>query len=405
MRLRTLFAAVPAAALVSGLLPASPTDAAEPPARYVVVLSDGTTLTPDAAAGRAASLGAEIRHVYRHTIRGYAADLTDAEARLVGADPAVASIHRDGVARTTTTQVSPPWGLDRIDQRVGLSGTYTYFATGAGVTAYVIDSGIRTTHADFGGRATWGYDVYGAYTDCNGHGTHVAGTVGGTTYGVAKQVSLVAVRVLDCGGFGSYTDVIAGVDWVTGDHLLNRRGPAVANMSLGGTAFPPLDAAVSASIASGISYSVSAGNSAANACLFSPARVPEAMTLAASDANDDAAWFTNKGPCVDWYAPGVDVVSAYRTSNTATASLSGTSMASPHNAGVAALYLQSNPLATPHQVYLALADRVTLEVVDDGSTDSTWACSPPGPVCDAFGEAVRLETLYTQQDHLLFTDF
>jgi subtilisin family serine protease len=254
--------------------------------------------------------------------------------------------------------------------------------------------GIRYSHADFGGRAVFGFDAYGGTGgDCQGHGTHLAGTIGGATYGVAKQVTLVAVRVLDCSGSGAFTDVIAGVDWVTLDHL-KRGGPAVANMSLGGVAFPPLDAAVSASIASGVSYSVSAGNSALDACLFSPARVPEAMTLAASNSSDNRAGFSNTGVCVDWYAPGVNVLSAQHTSNTATATLSGTSMASPHNAGVAAQFLQSNSAATPAQVYLALHGRLSYEKVNDGSPDLAVSCaSTIAFVCGA-----------GQQDHLLFTN-
>jgi subtilisin family serine protease len=220
------------------------------------------------------------------------------------------------------------------------------------VKAYVIDTGIRFSHTQFGGRAVTGYDAIdgGSADDCNGHGTHVAGTIGGSTYGVAKSVQLVGVRVLNCSGSGSTSGVIAGVDWVTGNHAAGQA--AVANMSLGGGASSALDSAVQRSINDGVSYAVAAGNGdflgrQQNACNYSPARVAAAMTISATDSSDRKASWANYGSCVDWFAPGVSITSAWHSSITATRTISGTSMATPHTAGVAALYLQSNPSASP----------------------------------------------------------
>ena len=249
---------------------------------------------------------------------------------------------------------------------------FTSTATGAGVTAYVIDTGIRKSHSDLSGRAVSGFDITpgGSGEDCNGHGTHVAGTIGGEVYGVAKDVNLVAVRVLDCNGSGSWSDVIAGVDWVTLNH---EEGAAVANMSLGGGANTALDLAVQGSIADGVSYAVAAGNGnwagvAEDACKSSPARVPEAMTIGATDSRDKKASFSNYGSCVDWFAPGVGIKSAWSTSDTATNTISGTSMASPHTAGVAALYLQGSPAASPATVRTALYNLATPGVVTSSKT-------------------------------------
>jgi subtilisin family serine protease len=272
------------------------------------------------------------------------------------------------VHRASDTQANPPsYGLDRIDQRNRpLDSSYTYATTATAVHAYIIDTGIRTTHGDFGGRATSGFDAIdgGAADDCNGHGTHVAGTVGGAAHGVAKGVRLVAVRVLNCEGSGTTAQVVAGIDWVTA----NAVEPAVANMSLGGGADTALDAAVRRSIASGVSYAIAAGNGflglfPLNACSQSPARVTEALTVSATDSSDRKPFWANTGTCVDLLAPGVSITSTWSTGDAATNTITGTSMSTPHVAGAAALYLHGNPAATPAQVHAAIVSSATTGVV------------------------------------------
>jgi subtilisin family serine protease len=335
---------------------------------FIVVLKDVESAAAVAAEHTAATNGT-VGYVYEHALKGYSIALDESQLGKIAADPRVDYVEADVPVSISTTQTNPPWGLDRIDQRTRpLSGTFTYTRTGSGVKAYIIDTGIRFSHSQFGGRATSGYDAVdgGSADDCNGHGTHVAGTVGGSTYGVAKSVSLVGVRVLNCAGSGTTSGVIAGVNWVTGNHAAGQ--PAVANMSLGGGASSSLDTAVRNSIADGVSYAVAAGNGdifgfPQNACNYSPARVAEAMTISATDSSDRKASWANYGTCVDWFAPGVSITSAWYTSNTATNTISGTSMATPHTAGVAAQYLQGTPGASPATVRSALYNLTTKNVV------------------------------------------
>jgi subtilisin family serine protease len=318
---------------------------------YIVVLQPGAT-----GAGLAQRYGGEVTENYQATVHGFATRMTAGQARRLAADPAVRYVEQD--SEVALAGSAPTWGLDRIDQRPPLlSKSYTA-PSAAGVTAYVLDTGVRIAHQEFGGRASNGYDFVdrdNVAQDCNGHGTHVAATVGGSTWGVAKDVKLVAVRVLGCDGSGSYSDIIAGIDWVT----KHAHGPSVANMSLGGSTSKALDDAVNRSIAAGVTYAVAAGNDDKDACHQSPADDPAAITVGATDQRDRRASFSNYGSCLDLFAPGVRIESASNRSNTATMLMSGTSMASPHVAGAAALVLGAHPDWTPAQVRDELVGRAT----------------------------------------------
>ena len=340
------------------------------PGRFIVVLREGASPVAVAQAH-----GAAPDFVYRAALNGFAGSISEAARSGLMRDSRVAYIEPDRVISISATQSNATWGLDRIDQQaLPLSRTYSYTSTGSGVHSYIIDTGILLSHSEFTGRIGNGYDAVtagGNANDCNGHGTHVAGTVGGTTYGVAKGTTLHPVRVLSCSGSGTNSGVIAGVDWVAANHVK----PAVANMSLGGGASTALDDAVSRAISAGVGMVVAAGNGnrggkAQDACGYSPARVPAAVTVGATSNTDTKASWSNYGTCVDIFAPGVSITSSWYTSSTATNTISGTSMASPHVAGVAALYLQGNPGASPAAVRNALVANGTTGVVQSAGTGS-----------------------------------
>ncbi|WP_436494798.1 proprotein convertase P-domain-containing protein [Actinokineospora sp. HUAS TT18] len=342
------------------------------PDSYVVVLNDSASpraAAASTAAGLAGKYGGAVTAAWGHALNGFAAKMSASQARRLAADPKVAFVQQDQVLRVADVQPNPPsWGLDRIDQRdLPLDQSYTYDTAASNVRAYILDTGIRITHSTFGGRATWGTNTVDSNnTDCHGHGTHVAGTVGGSQYGVAKGVPLIAVKVLNCQGSGTTAGVVNGVDWVT----QNAVKPAVANMSLGGGADAALDTAVRNSIASGVTYSLASGNSSANACNSSPARVAEGITVNASDSADRAASFTNFGTCTDIFAPGVGITSAWMTNDTATNTISGTSMAAPHVAGAAALWLATHPNDSPAAVATALVNNSTPNKITNPGTGS-----------------------------------
>ncbi|MFF0287977.1 S8 family peptidase [Streptomyces sp. NPDC005262] len=377
-----LTAAITAVAAVAGvtLLGTSYAGAAPAPAMGTVYGADAATAVSGSyivmldqkadKAKLAKEYGGKLKRAYNSAINGFSANgLSQTEAKQLAADPAVSKVVQNKKFHIDATQDNPPsWGLDRIDQtETAGDHAYTYpDSAGEGVTAYVIDTGVRVTHKEFEDRASSGFDAVDnddSADDGNGHGTHVAGTIAGATFGVAKKAKIVAVRVLDDSGSGTTEQVVAGIDWVTAHH----EGPSVANMSLGGGADPALDAAVQKAIASGVTFAVAAGNESADAGEGSPARVPEAITVASSTLDDEQSSFSNYGPVVDIYAPGSDITSSWNDSDDATNTISGTSMATPHVVGAAAVYLAGHPDATPTDVATALTDGATPDAISNAT--------------------------------------
>lgn len=338
--------------------------------QYIVVLQAGSDLPAQAAAAIAKQHGGQVLFTYNRAIRGFAVRIpeqaTSAFLTAMQKNPQVSYVEEDTLMQTNTiTQSNPVWGLDRIDQHnLPLSKSFNYNKTGSGVNAYIVDTGILASHQEFNGRVQTGYSAIAdnnGTNDCNGHGTHVAGTVGGSTYGIAKNVGLVPVRVLDCAGSGAMSGVIAGLDWI----IQNGRKSAVVNMSLGGSAYSTLDTAIDNLFNNGYVPVVAAGNSNTDACTSSPARAGKAITVAATDSTDTRASYSNYGSCVDLFAPGSQITSAWIGSNSSAATASGTSMASPHVAGVVATMLENNSTATPQSITDQLLNQSTINLIQN----------------------------------------
>ncbi|WP_218660892.1 S8 family peptidase [Acinetobacter pittii] len=340
--------------------------------QYIVILNKDVGSSNEFAQGIAKQHGGKVLQTYDAVLKGFAIYLPDvagtAFVEAMKKNPKVVSVENDTIMKVdATTQSNPDWGLDRIDQKnLPLDSAYSYLQTGSGTTAYIVDTGILSTHQQFSGRVLSGYTAISdgnGTNDCHGHGTHVAGTVGGSTYGVAKNVSLVPIRILGCDGSGASSNVIAGLDWI----LKNGKKPAVVNMSLGGEANASLDSAVENLFNNGYVMVVAAGNSNTDACSSSPARVSKAITVAATDSTDTRASYSNYGSCVDIFAPGSQINSSWIGSNTATKVLNGTSMATPHVVGVVAEMLQSTPTATPQTISNNLLNQASNNVVKNPS--------------------------------------
>jgi aqualysin 1 len=367
-RISALVAVAGIAALAGGAVVA-PVNANVERSSYIVVLD--TRADASLLERRAVGLGGRVTFSYRHAINGFAVDLPNRAAAALASAPGVRYVEPDGVASVVATPQNPAtWGLDRIDQEsLPLNASYVYSSTASGVTAYVIDTGVLSAHEEFEGRVAKGYSAIKGGTgteDCNGHGTHVAGTIAGKTYGVAKKATIVPVRVLGCSGQGSWSGVIAGLDWAAQHHA--DGAPAVANLSLGGGVSDSVDQAVRGLIQDGVTVVVAAGNSNADACNTSPARVLDAMTVGATTDSDARAGYSNFGTCLDIFAPGSGITSAWHSSTTAINTISGTSMAAPHVAGAAALYLSSVPTADPAEVARVLvADATKAKVTSAGA--------------------------------------
>ncbi len=347
---------------------------------YIVVLKDDIARLDNEAGSKprvsdmalqmANQYGLQVKHSYTAVLRGFATAANDKALERLLLDDRVAYVEEDGIVTASATQSGATWGLDRSDQRdLPLNGSYVYDTTASNVNAYIVDTGVLGSHTQFSGRMIGGYTAISdgnGTNDCNGHGTHVAGTVAGTTHGIAKGARISPVRVLGCNGSGTNSGVIAGMDWVANNHTK----PAVANMSLGGGASTSTDDAVARMVNAGVTVVVAAGNDNGNACSYSPARAASAITVGSTANNDARSSFSNYGSCLDIFAPGSSITSAWHTSSSATNTISGTSMASPHVAGVAALYLANNPTATPAQVTAAITNNATPNKVTDAKTGS-----------------------------------